>query len=234
MNGKLKNKIKFIFPKLIRWNIFFYLYSEKLSEEFKEKNRGLYTDKNLSQLKITDLFIQNFNNQSNFLTQPFKENNFNNFNNNGTGFSANNDSGNFFNTQNLHPVNLSQNSKIMEGNSFGNSGGYQSEETKKIVFENKLHNNINNEVSHQFKPHNKIISRPFVTNVIPMSNNKNDSTNNKDFLNKIRRRSIKNNKIVFCHAQKSAARKFVTEVKVKIKIFIFFIYLNFLRSLKMI
>ena len=164
-------------------------------------------------MKITDLFIQNFNNQSNFLTQANEKNNINNFSNNGNGFSAssnNNDTGGFFNTQNLHPVNLSQ-------NSFGNSGpqgGYQFEENKRVGGENKINNNSTNEVlSNQFKPNNKILSRPFVTNVIPISNNK-DLTNNKDFLNKIRRRSIKNNKIVFCHAQKSAARKFVTEVKV--------------------
>ena len=124
--------------------------------------------------------------------------------------------------QNLHPVNLNQNNnnKFSGVNTFSNTGpSYPMEERKKVGFESIKFNNENS--VNQLKTHNKILTRPFVTNVIPISNSKNEINNNKDFLNKIRRRSIKNNKIVFCHAQKSVARKFVTEVKVKIKFYIF-------------
>ena len=108
-------------------------------------------------------------------------------------------------------------------NSNLNSGAYSLEERKNIASENNNNNtlpkfiiNNPNENSTLFKTHiNRILTKPFVTNVIPLNGNKNDPNNNPDFLNKIRRRSIKNNKIVFCHSQKNNTRKFINGIKVK-------------------
>lgn len=69
---------------------------------------------------------------------------------------------------------------------------------------------------------NKIHMKPFVTNSTVSANNQhgnmnsNDRRMNKEFLNKIRRRSIKNNKIVFVHSLNGAARKVANEAKVKL------------------
>lgn len=62
----------------------------------------------------------------------------------------------------------------------------------------------------------KILSKPFVTNVVPKFNKnpQNEPSQNKELINRMRRRSIKNNKIVFCHTNHSLARKHISEVLV--------------------
>ena len=167
---------------------------------------------------MSDLFIYNTNNQPNFISMQNPENNLSNSINNGNGF--NEETKNFHKNQNLHHINLNAINSNVESNSFGNMSYPTFEQTKKISFETINMSKPNNEnITRDFKnpSQNKINPRPFVTNVTPpfstISKSANDEKN-KDFINKMRRRSIKNNKIVFVHTANSAARKLVTEVKV--------------------
>ena len=176
------------------------MYSEKLLEDFNEKNQGVYSDKILSQLKMSDLFINNispvpnfFSNNSNIdlnlinnISSVFQKpmdlqfTNTLGMNKSNMDFSKNKNTARKFNTEN---PNMNK-----------NSGESLNKETK-IINLNKIH-------------------KPFVTNSCNTANNSNDRMD-REFISKMRRRSIKNNKIVFVHsANAAAARKIANEAKV--------------------
>jgi len=199
------------------------LYSEKLIEDFTEKNRGFYTDRVLSQLKMSDLFI-NSNNLPNFVNNPLNPdmNLMNNFSQN-LGYN-NIDNRNFprqlnlqYNNNNIafQPEPNLANNNILFSN-------FESSKKNNIEFNNHPFKSSNDILNKDIKnpSQNKIQMKPFVTNSTVSSvnniNNNNEKNSKKDFLNKARRRSIKNNKIVFVHSLNGAARKIVNDPKVSI------------------
>ncbi len=182
---------------------------------------------------MSDLFI-NGGNLPTFLCAQNPEMNVMNSFSTGLGFN------NFENTKSfLRPLNLpynALNNVSMQNDSssfnnnfvFSNNTNNNFENVKKIGFEvtnhaNPLKSSANDFLGKDFKnPNpNKIHIKPFVTNSTVSSNNQNaifNSNNDrkvkKEFLNKIRRRSIKNNKIVFVHSLNGTARKLANEAKV--------------------
>ena len=134
----------------------------------------------------------------------------------------------YYNTNNIfglqHEPNLNNNNNTLFPN-------YDTTKKNNIEFSNhpfKSTNDISKDYKNPSK--NKIQIRPFITNsTVPSKNNGNnlEKNPNKDFLNKARRRSIKNNKIVFVHSLKGAARKIVNDLKVYILSYLF----NFLNIL---
>ena len=209
-----------------RWNIFFYLYSEKLIEEFTEKNRGIYTDRILIQLKMSDLFINSNNSFPNFpgnnLTSDIIHTNNNNIS---CGLPFNNILNNKFPGKQLNSQNNNNIQNFNETNISNNN--FQNYETihKKFQHENSgLVKTTSDIFTANFKnpTNSKISNKLFVTNStsqnnIKLTNNSKDDRNN-EFITKMRRRSIKNNKIVFVHSVNPAARKMSNDQKVK-KIF---------------
>lgn len=223
--------VNFFYKK--RWNIFFYLYSEKLIEEFTEKNRGIYTDRILIQLKMSDLFINSNNNFPNFPGNNLQSDIIQLNNNNiSYGFPFNNIENNKFpakqlniqynNTQNYNETNISNNN-------------FQSYVTipKKFQPENSgLLKTTSDIFPTDFKNPTitKISNKLFVTNTtshnnIKLTSNSKDAKNN-EFITKMRRRSIKNNKIVFVHTVNPAARKMSNDQKVKNFFILFFRKMN--------
>jgi len=206
------------------------LYSERLIEDFAEKNRGQYSDRSLKDIKMSDLFINGNNLPTFFTTQNSEMNLMNNFSS-GLGFN-NFDSSKSFSRplsmpyNNLNHISMQNDSTTFNNNVvFSNNNG-NFDNVKKIGFEvNNQSNTLkpsNDFLIKDFKnlTQNKIQIKPFVTNSTVSSNNQqtnfnnNDSRVKKEFLNKVRRRSIKNNKIVFVHSLNGAARKVSNEAKV--------------------
>jgi hypothetical protein len=205
------------------------LYSERLIEDFTEKNRGLYSDRSLKEIKMSDLFINGSNFPTFLNTQNPEMNLMNNFS---SSFGFNNfDNNKAFSRPQLNmPYNtINQVSMQSDSTNFNNNVVFPNnnnfDHIKKIGLEGNLVNPIrssNDSLAKDFKnPHqNKIHMKPFVTNsTVSSSNhhgnlNSNDSRTNKEFLNKVRRRSIKNNKIVFVHSLNGITRKVANEAKV--------------------
>lgn len=156
---------------------------------------------------------------------------------NGLGFS-NIENNNLTRPLNLNFNSMNQISPVYETNYLNTSSFSKFENIKKNNLEipinsnnitsiNKTNKNnqdnpkINDGIKEFKGPHlHKILSRPFVTNTAAMGNSNTKASNSnskkKEFLNKIRRRSIKNNKIVFVHSANAAARKLANEAIVKI------------------
>ena len=187
------------------------MYSEKLLEDFNEKNQGVYSDKILSQLKMSDLFINNISPVPNFFSNTSNID-LNLINNISSGFPFNQGESNnvfqkpmdlqFTNTLGMNKSNMDFSKNKNTARKFNtenpnmnkNSGESLNKETK-IINLNKIH-------------------KPFVTNSCNTANNSNDRMD-REFISKMRRRSIKNNKIVFVHsANAAAARKIANEAKV--------------------
>ena len=174
---------------MFRWNIFFFLYSEKLLKEFSKKNSSPCEN-----LKLSDLFkpgvIQNLGFNSSLMNQCDYASLFNNFNQN--------------------PLNTLESFKNLS-RSFNNI--------------NLAFSNVNNYFNEQGVNYNPIKTESSSVSINSGNNKKNvklqsnifnsTSTRNlnlkKDFVSKIRRRSIKNNKIVFVHSLSAAAKKAASE-----------------------
>ena len=129
---------------------------------------------------------------------------------------------------NINHVSMQNDSTSFNNNVLFPNNKYNNfENVKKIGSEvtnqaNPLKSTTNDFLVKDFKnPNmNKIHMKPFVTNSTVSNNNQqgNFNSNNrkedKEFLNKVRRRSIKNNKIVFVHSLNGAVRKVANEAKV--------------------
>lgn len=179
---------------------------------------------------MSDLFINGTNLPTFFNTHPPEMNLMNNFST-GLGFN------NFDNNKAFsRPLNMPYNtmnhiSMQNESTSFNNNVVFSQnnsnfDNVKKIGFDAITQPNSfkpsNDFPGKDFKNpgQNKIHMKPFVTNSTVSTNaqqgnlSSNDSRMKKEFLNKVRRRSIKNNKIVFVHSLNGAARKVANEAKV--------------------
>lgn len=191
---------------------------------------------------MSDLLINGSNLPMFFASQNPEMNLMNNFSS-GLGFNSfdNNNSNKAFPRQVNLPYNNTINHVSMQNdsnNNFNNNAVFSHnnvnhnnfDNEKKIGFEvinqaNLFKSSANDFLGKDFKNPNqtKIHMKPFVTNSTVGSNNNNNNhgnangnnrRTNKEFLNKIRRRSIKNNKIVFVHSLNGAARKVANEAKV--------------------
>jgi len=172
---------------------------------------------------MSDLFINSNNLPFIFNPQNQDANLMNNFSN-GLAFNTF-ENKNFcrplnmpFNT--INQVSMYQEPKLLTNNIIiqNNNNNIKKNNFEVISTSNKLNNDL---INKDFKNpnQNKIHIKPFVTNSTLHSNGQNANNHtstkgNKEFLNKIRRRSIKNNKIVFVHSLNGAARKVVNEAKV--------------------
>lgn len=188
----------------------------------------------MSQIKLNDLFLNSNNN--NPLNFSGLVNNQNNpiINNISSVNCYNNDTNENFakpSNVNFNPINnktsLYNNPVTLSNPSFGNFDTVLRQNNFETRCNSIMNSSINKSTisndesfNKEFKnPNpNKIQGRPFVTNTaIPVNCNSGSSANDSkdnDFLNKMRRRSIKNNKIVFVHSTKAAARVVANEAKV--------------------
>jgi hypothetical protein len=172
-----------------------------------------FSEKNLTQLKMSDLFIKNIPNlnYSNFFIKSL-ENDNNNLkekdNENENDSDKNYNPGPEFDDKINTNLSEHNNNKIFEENSFENAG---MSIYSKIVIDRRYTKNIFNIYNGKRK---KIVKRPFLTKVIPISFFNNDSKKNYDILNIIRKRAVRNKKLVFCHSKNSRNLNKYIEVKI--------------------
>lgn len=178
------------------WNAFWNLFSDSIKSSFSKANQQNFSEDLLNRVNLGDLFNQSyFENMVNNYSQILKPSTMYNTEFDGISLPQGLPMNNLAifeiwkNNQDSLQGNQAQNNFNQNHENFyvkQNSSDSNSISSKSNEFNNSNHNikNSNNNMQKRFESTNMTL-------------------NNKELLNKIRRRSIKNNKIVFVHPHKA-------------------------------